>query len=514
MADVLSELTVKIGADLKGLKAGLDKADKQTGGFVKSIKKHHKAIGIGMLAIGGIIAGVALKSVKDYAKMGDAVHKMSLRTGFATETLSRLGYAARIGGADLESIEKAVKRMATTLYDAEKGLSTATDALRDLGLSIGELMGLSPEQQFMKLAGAIAAIEDPSMRSALAQRIFGRVGTELLPMLSNGTQGLKDMMAEAEKFGAIFSEEAAQGAADLTDALEKLDGTMNKLKISIAGVLTPTMIPLIEKMAEALLKASDWAEKNPRLAETLTLVAVALGGLLIGLGGLFLMLPGILAAAPFLGAVFAALTGPIGIIILAIGWLIAAGWLVIQNWEAVKEGARIAWQAITDTIVSAVNTMILWKDYLLGAWNNLRIWTITTFDSIKATVGNAVNWIIAQINRLISYINMIPAVSIAPIAPVTWGAPSGSKWIAGAAGYPVGGEPWGGGGIATEPQWRLIGEAGPEAIIPLGKGFGGDTTIHIHVAGSVITERDLFHKMHEFLLDYQRQNTTVFPHGA
>lgn len=46
------------------------------------------------------------------------------------------------------------------------------------------------------------------------------------------------------------------------------------------------------------------------------------------------------------------------------------------------------------------------------------------------------------------------------------------------------------GGIVRQPTMALIGEAGPEAVVPLNKGMGG-MVVNVHVAGSVIRERDL-----------------------
>lgn len=58
---------------------------------------------------------------------------------------------------------------------------------------------------------------------------------------------------------------------------------------------------------------------------------------------------------------------------------------------------------------------------------------------------------------------------VTPGKPVTWGGPMAS------------------GGIVTSPQYHMIGEAGPEAVIPLSKlgGMGGGN-IHIHFDGPVI----------------------------
>ncbi|MFA5376860.1 MAG: hypothetical protein WC455_14010 [Dehalococcoidia bacterium] len=48
------------------------------------------------------------------------------------------------------------------------------------------------------------------------------------------------------------------------------------------------------------------------------------------------------------------------------------------------------------------------------------------------------------------------------------------------------------GGIVTRPTLALIGEAGPEAVVPLGRGTGGGTVInHYHIAGSIWQTQDL-----------------------
>jgi hypothetical protein len=48
------------------------------------------------------------------------------------------------------------------------------------------------------------------------------------------------------------------------------------------------------------------------------------------------------------------------------------------------------------------------------------------------------------------------------------------------------------GGIVNKPTLAMIGEAGPEAVIPLKRGgMGQGMIVNIHVAGSVIAEKDL-----------------------
>lgn len=62
------------------------------------------------------------------------------------------------------------------------------------------------------------------------------------------------------------------------------------------------------------------------------------------------------------------------------------------------------------------------------------------------------------------------------------------------------------GGIVTRPTLGLVGEAGPEAVVPLSRGGVGSTNITVNVQGSVIAERDLTSAIREQLLKIKGRN--------
>ena len=172
--------------------------------------------------------------VKNYVKAGDEVHKMALRTGFSTEKLSELRYASQIAGADIGALEKGVKRMAKTITDAGEGMATYIRSFKRIGIEVKELKGLSPEEQFDKIATAIANVEDPTIRAATAQDIFGRAGTQLLPLFETGAKGLEELKQKAHEMGIVFDQEAANKAARLADAQVTLKQAVSGLTIMIA----------------------------------------------------------------------------------------------------------------------------------------------------------------------------------------------------------------------------------------------------------------------------------------
>ena len=67
------------------------------------------------------------------------------------------------------------------------------------------------------------------------------------------------------------------------------------------------------------------------------------------------------------------------------------------------------------------------------------------------------------------------------------------------------------GGIVTSPTLSLIGEAGPEAVIPLSKmgSMGGGSNITVNVGGSVISEGDLVAVIRNQLLALQQSGSTI-----
>ena len=243
MAANVAQIVVKANT------AQADKGIKGLTGRMGGLKTAAIGVGIaaGAAAVGGI-AAFAKSSISAFAQAGDEVQKMSLRVGFSTEALSELKHAAQLSGTSLGSLENGVKRMQRTILDAENGLSTAVDAFEMLGVEMADVEGKTPEEQFTLLSNALADVEDASRRSALAQQVFGRAGTQLLPMLAAGKDGLAAMRQEAHDLGMVFDQESANSAAEYNDALTKLSGAFNGIKFAVGKALIPVLIPLIEKL--------------------------------------------------------------------------------------------------------------------------------------------------------------------------------------------------------------------------------------------------------------------------
>ena len=103
--------------------------------------------------------------------------------------------------------------MASTIFDANRGVKRVCRRTRCARLpkSASDLVGKTPEEQFLLLANALVAVTDASTRAALAQDIFGRAGTNLLPLLQKGEEGMAALRQQARDLGIVMSADAAAG---------------------------------------------------------------------------------------------------------------------------------------------------------------------------------------------------------------------------------------------------------------------------------------------------------------
>jgi hypothetical protein len=320
MAD--SRLYVVIGAKTTELERNL-----------KGVKREMRTVGIAAAAMGAAISAAIFVSVKEFAQTGAAIYDMSKKTGYSAEMLSELSYAAEQTGTSLASIQTASKTLSSALVDAGEGMSTAEKAFARIGLTSKELRAMKPEDQFLTVAKALSGVSDQATLSATAQDLFGRSATDLLPLLSEGADGLEQMMLRARELGIVFDEEAAAKADKFDDALNDLNKSIEGLKIEAGGVLSDVLQPMIDSLAGLFIGVRELAEENPALANTLSKVGIEAAVMLTTFGGIVLMLPQLIAGMKALGLASMTMGGYISAALAGLG-MIAYGVMSIMGTNA------------------------------------------------------------------------------------------------------------------------------------------------------------------------------------
>lgn len=217
---------------------------------------------------------VAVNFINDaIGKTGDMFEKASKRIGASSATLSEYAYAASMSGASFGDVEGAFKKFSKVVANATQGATEANAALAMVGLTVEELKGLTPDEQFEKLAGAVANIADPTLKAAAAMKIFGANGTNLLPLFAEGADGIQALRDEARKFGISIDDATAKAGAEYGDALARAKEATRGFALTLGASFAPAVTQSFNALASIIAKINEFVRNNRALVETVAVVA-------------------------------------------------------------------------------------------------------------------------------------------------------------------------------------------------------------------------------------------------
>jgi hypothetical protein len=371
---------VEIFGDDSALQRTLKASQKRLEDFGKSVGE----VGKKMALIGSAALAPMLGAVKIYADMGDQMTAMSKRTGVSVEALSELGYAAKQSGTSLESVETGIRKMQKTLVEAKGGNRAAAQSLAALGLTVQDLAGMSPDQQFEKIATRLAAIRSPAVKAAAAMEIFGKGGAELIPMMEGGGAAIEALRRQARDLGLSMSTSDAAAADALGDSIDTLKAQAKMLAFSVGATLAPAVSGLVQRFSAAALGAIAWVKSNQdlvvgafKLAAGLAVGGASLLALSKGISGVGLVFKGVSLVLSLIASPVALVVGALAAIGAALAYAGLSGDtfsakmqslsdLVMPAVAAVTDFIRKAWDAVSSAMAIAGQAIM---DAVKAAWD-------------------------------------------------------------------------------------------------------------------------------------------------
>jgi hypothetical protein len=256
----------KISIQIDAQTATLQKGFAEAKGAINQLDagmSNHVAMGMakftaGLAIVKGAIGAVrgAMSSLLGAMNEMDEASKFAARLGTSADALTVLGFAAEQAGSSQDALNLALEKMQNNVSEAATGLGTAKDAIAQLGLSAADLTSMSADKQFAAIAEQIQNVGSASDRTRIAMDIFGRSGGQLIPLLSEGAEGLNAYGAEAEQMGLLLGN--ARGA------VEEANDSINKMKRAWGAFVQQVAVlvaPALSAIAEALASIVGWFNK-------------------------------------------------------------------------------------------------------------------------------------------------------------------------------------------------------------------------------------------------------------
>jgi lambda family phage tail tape measure protein len=207
----------------------------------------------GLIAIAAAATAAGVAMVASGIETLDKLDDLSEKTGVTVEKLSALRFAGETTGTSFEALSGGLNKLSKTMAEAAGGNKEAIATFATLGVEVKNADGTlrAADAVLADVATRFAGYEDGAAKAALAQRVFGKSGADMIPLLNQGAAGLERARIEAEKLGAVFDGNIARAAADFNDNLAKIKLASEGAAISISGPLIQSLARLSQEFIEA-----------------------------------------------------------------------------------------------------------------------------------------------------------------------------------------------------------------------------------------------------------------------
>lgn len=283
MSKSLGTLTLDLVARTGSFVSGMDKAERSSEKWRKEVEKNAKAVGAAFGA--GSAAAIASLTAITVSTVNAAAEISKLSTIAGSSSTEFQKFAA---GAQLVGIEQG--KLADILKDvtdkAGEFAATGGGGMKDFFEQIAPQVGVTADQ-FAALSGpqALGLYVDTLEKAGVSQQqmtfymeSLASDATALIPLLKDNGAAMKGFADEAERAGAILSEQTIAEANKLRAAMFLMDQATTGLKNQIGSALIPVLGDFADGLSGVTVDGSLAATVSEDLAGSLRAVGKAAVG--------------------------------------------------------------------------------------------------------------------------------------------------------------------------------------------------------------------------------------------
>ena len=446
---------VEIGGDDSPLEQSLNHASKMleewgkktaekfkgAGEALKEFGEGIKKAGEGIAHFGEkmVLAGEAALlpfelGIHKLAEYGHELEKLTSRTGMGSGPAAGLILAGKESGVAANAITGAVTKMQRNIASGSK--STAA-ALGEIGLTLADMRGKKPEEQFAILSDRIGGMADEGKRADVIMQLFGRAGMQLTPIFEKGGEALKYYQERAEILGLALGGDALQNAKELHESIENLKGAFEGLLMALAGAIVGDVKKLGSSLLDVVVAARKWIETHgPAVAAFARMAAAVLlaGTVITGIGMAILFVGNVITAVGTIVSTFgailnAAFAPEVAIILAVVAAVVGIGLAVL----AVLDCLGVTKSGFGDLFNSIRIDGTGLGTILTGMWDEFQkacVWALARVTDIWEGFGQLIHEVFYDV---LDAVLLVPQKILEAFAYMEGKVRDGLAWLADAA---------------------------------------------------------------------------------
>lgn len=247
-ADVQGENNIRrLGSSIQGLQNQVKNAAFGFNSLKGAVAGFSAAIGASAI-VGGLTA-----IVKKSIDAGDELFNLQAKTGVAATALIGIGNAAKLADVDVGTLGKNLTKLNVNLVKAAEGNEDLARKFQALGVNVKDANGqvVPADKALKQIADRFADMPDGAQKAATAVALFGKSGTELIPLLNEGA-------ASMEKFTYKVGEDFAARSDLFNDTITELGIKAQGFGLELTDALLPALQSILEVFADLFNTDQDW----------------------------------------------------------------------------------------------------------------------------------------------------------------------------------------------------------------------------------------------------------------
>jgi TP901 family phage tail tape measure protein len=219
---------------------------------------------LGGLAAAGSIAGL-VEMTHSFAESAEQLGIAAKISGSTVQQFQVLAYAGKQAGVPMDAMQRSLGMLNKNLGMAAAGKNKDLVTLfRQLHITMKDSHGamLSAAQDLPNLMNAFKSMKNPTEEAAIAQKLFGRAGLEMIPFLEKGSAGLKEYTDQFSRYGYVLSNADVAGGEKFNETWKNMQTAVTGFTDELGAKLAPILTPLIQQFTDWTVKNRDWISTN------------------------------------------------------------------------------------------------------------------------------------------------------------------------------------------------------------------------------------------------------------
>jgi hypothetical protein len=436
-------LSIAILSEFDG--SGIERAQKEFKQLEGTGKKAGFVLKKAMLpatAALGALSVAAKKTVNAASDLGESVNAVNVTFGEAADDVLKLGQnAAKTVGLSKRAFNGLAIQFSSFAYKIAGDGGDVTEVLQKIttrAADFASVMNIDVADAAAKFQSGLAGEAEPLKQFGIDISDASIKAYALANNIGDGTGQLTEQEKVLARYGSIM-EQTEKTSGDFLNTSDSLANSQRTLEASLEdtqAAIGTALLPVVEAVLPYLQDLADWASENPDKFHTIA-------GAIAAIAGSVVLLNGAMKASIFMKATGA--FGPLSVLVAAF----AAAYTTIESYRVKVNAQYNSWVGMLEGVI---NTAVRTVNPIIDVLNKV------SPGKPFARLG------LVNIPRLDTRLESQKGAGFAALDQIPALAD---------------------GGIVTGPTLALIGEAGPEAVVPLdrmGSMGGGDVNIYVQGA--------------------------------